>query len=216
MVEAKQRGDAEIDKLFKTDEQHDAFFIESESRNLAATQKILAAAPYKLDVSINTISRWLRKVRTEKADDKFRELLVEIKDDATKAGQLAREVGDAHQLAEANVTMLSQALFRARRSDDPKALRSSAVLLSMVMEAVAKQNASRASVISAETSRDRFQFDAAKAALAAAADLQDIQKSKGSEKEKVDRAINRLFGTKPQNLRSSAKSADKKVFESAA
>ena len=38
----KQRGDAEIDQLFKNDEQRDEFYAASEKRRLAVTQTELA------------------------------------------------------------------------------------------------------------------------------------------------------------------------------
>ena len=198
IVDSKTRGDAEIDKIFKSEKDRDVFFVASEKRNLYETQTILKRE-HQLDLSLNTISRWLGKERKSRADDAFFKLIGEIKDDAERADTFAKEIGDAQKLTTANVTMLSQALFRARRTNDPKAMRSSAILLSMLIEAVAKQNASKASVISAETSRDRFQFDAAKKALEHASELQDIQKSSGSEREKVERAVDRLFGKRPSD-----------------
>jgi hypothetical protein len=76
-------------------------------------------------------------------------------------------------------------------------MKSAALNLSMVIEAMAKDRKSKADVLSAETGRDKFQFDAAKAALAAAAELKEINESAGSEREKVERAIARLFGQRP-------------------
>lgn len=194
-----EKTKAVIERHLKTEERREAFFQFVETHNLVEAQEELRGA-YKMAVapSINTISRWAEKRRRANDDLKFIQLIGEIKDDADRAQTFAKEIGDAQKLTEANVTMLSQALFRASRTKEPKAMKSSATLLSMLLEAVAKQNASRASVISAETARSRFQFDAAKAALAAAGDLQQIQKSKGSEREKVERAVTRLFGAKPK------------------
>jgi hypothetical protein len=198
MREAKQRGDAEIDKIFKSDKARDDFFFASESRNLYETAAVLKRE-HKLEVSINTISRWLAKIRTQKADARFYQLISEIRDDRERAEQLGKEIGNAQKLSAANIMIIQQMLFRARQTGNPKQMMAAAQMLSMVLTAVAKEKASEASVISAETQRSRFQFDAAKAALAAAGQLQEISKSKGSEKEKVDRAIVAVFGTKPKN-----------------
>jgi hypothetical protein len=195
--ESKQRGDAEIDKIFKSDKDRDEFFIASEGRNLWETQKVLER-DFKCNLSLNTISRWLHKVRTERADQQFYLLIGEIKDDAARAETLAKEIGTERNLTSANVTMIEQMLFRARRSGDGKQMMAAAKMLSLVIGAVSDEKAASARVITAETQRERFHFDAAKVALAAASDLQQIQQSKGSEREKIEKAVERLFGKKPK------------------
>lgn len=195
---SKTRGDAVLDTQLEDKEQEE-FFLFAENTTLVNAKQHLKAE-YKIDVSINTIGRWLEKVRKGKADNAFYRLIGEIKDDSNRAETFAKEIGSKQKLVDATVVMLAQMLFRARRSNDPAAMKQSAQLLSTIIGAVSSEKAATASVISAETQRSRFQFDAAKAALANAAELQTIQKSKGSEREKVERAVTTLFGKKPEKV----------------
>jgi|GEM_PF-3845537 len=192
MTNRKIRDDARIDKL--APDQQTIVFEQCEKMKLADGVRWLKAE-FDITLSINRLGKWLEKIRNE---HKFSDLLAEIRADADRSEQVADALGDVGQLNESNIKMLSQALFAAQRTGNTKAVKNAVFGLSMIVEALAKDRSATASVITAETSRNRFQFDAAKAALAAAGDLQQIQKSSGSEREKVDRAIDRLFGTKPK------------------
>jgi hypothetical protein len=151
-----------------------------------------------INISSSAICQWAGKRRRAKADADFARLLAEIKADKQQALDLGKEAGEAHQLNDANVLMFSQALFEAKRSNDPRAMKQAADLFSTVLEAVAKTRSADARMISAENSRNKFQFDAAKQALLHAAELQKIRRSnKGSEREKIDRAVVTLFGERP-------------------
>lgn len=188
----KTRDDSLLGKLDPA--QQDLVFAQCEKMKLEDGVRWLKAE-FDLALNESTLSRWLTKIRNDQA---FSDLLGEIRADAARADLVAESLGDVGRMNESNIKMLSQALFAAQRTGDTKAVSRAVIGLSMIVEALAKDKSSTASVISAETSRSRFQFDAAKAALAAAADLQEIQRSTGSEREKVDRAIARLFGAKPQ------------------
>ena len=199
MAEQKQRGDSEIDKLFVGDDAaRDDFYHASEGRNLAETQKILRDQ-YQLDVALTTIGRWLTKIRRLKYDEKFFNVITELREDSERAQQIAKEVGDAKELTGASITMLAKALFSARLKGDEAGMKLAAKLLSTVLGAAAADKSATASVISAETQKMRFQFDAAKKAMQYSGELQEISKSSGSEQEKVERAVARLFGPKPKS-----------------
>ena len=186
---------SEIDKRL-SEEQREAFFALVESSTLKEGADWLEHR-YELKLSPTAVGKWAEKQRRKADDFRFRQLLGDLRHDTQQASVIAAQVGNAAQLNEANVVMLSQALFSARRTGDPGELKAAAKLFSMVLEANAKSKAAEASVIAAETSRDKFQYDAAKAALAKAAELKGINDSVGSEREKVLRAIETVFGRRP-------------------
>jgi len=155
---------------------------------------------FDVEISGARLGKWLEKRRI---DNEFAELMASIRADSDRAQLLASEIGDAAEIGEANIAMLGQALFETLRSKDKEKIKlrgKAAMHLAMVLEAFAKDRKSKADVLNAELGREKFQFDAAKAALAASADLQEINRSKGSEREKVERAITRLFGERPKNI----------------
>jgi len=188
----KTRSDSKLDQLAPNEQE--SVFTECEKKKLADGVRWLKDE-FDIEISANRLSKWLEKRRN---DNTFSELLAEIRADADRSDQVAEALGDVGKLNESNIKMLSQALFSAQRTGNTKAVKNAVFGLSMIVEALAKERASTASVITAETSRNRFQFDAAKLALKHAAELQDIQKSSGSEREKVERAVETLFGKKPK------------------
>lgn len=190
----KTRADSVLDDL--SPEQREAVFAYCERVSL---EKGIAwlKAEFDIEVSDSTLSKWLGKVRHEK---KFATRLDQIAVANQRAGVVATTIGDALQLSQANILMLNQALMDAQIAGDDKAVKKAILPLVMLIEAVAKNKKADADVQDAETARSKFQFDAAKAALAAAADLQEISRSKGSEREKVERAVKRLFGEKPAHV----------------
>ncbi len=198
MASRKTNANSKLDAL--SPEQQEMVFAQcNSSMSLEAGSKWIAAE-FGVEISAARLGKWLEKQRI---DADFAELMSAIRADADRAQLLSREIGDASGMDEALIAMLGQGLFETLRSKDKDKIKlrgKAAATLSMVVEAFAKDRKSRADVVSAETQRDRFQFDAAKAALGAAADLQEISRSKGSEREKVERAITRLFGAKPENI----------------
>ena len=197
MSKRKTRSDSRIDAL--EPEQQDAVFAQCNRAGvtLEAGAKWLRDE-FDLKISPQRLGKWLEKMRI---DQDFRDVLSDVRADRDRATLLSRELGDAAELAEANVAMLGQALFETLRNKNMAGLRGKAAMaLSMVVEAFAKDRKSKADVMTANTAREKFQFDAAKAALSAASELQEINRSKGSEREKVERAITRLFGQKPASI----------------
>lgn len=204
--ERKTRGDSVIDTALSGAEQ-EAFFAYLEGTAEAGTHTLAEGQAWLLDrkqieLSRQAISTWAAARRKEAADLKFRALLADIGEDARRAQEFGETVG-ALQIAgitQSNVAMLSQALFRAQRDRDVTSIEFFTNLLATLLSSVAKQQAGVASVISAETARDRFQFDAARRALEHAADLQQINEDAGHQRDKIERAIVRLFGQRAGNL----------------
>ena len=172
-----------------------AFFEYVESHTLAEAQKWLHDDKL-IELSQQAISAWAARKRKEAGELKFRQLLTEIKEDALRAEEFGQQIGTLQiaGITQANVAMLSQALFRAQRTKDRAAVKFFTNMMFLLLQAVSKQQSAAASVISAETARDRFQFDAAKRALQQAALLQRINEDGGHERDKVERAIETLFG----------------------
>lgn len=193
--ERKVRGDSVLDTQI-TPAQRDEVFAYIEGHTLDEAQAFIAST-FQLDLSTTAIGRWAEKRRRAGADFKFRRLLADIKADQEQAIELGSAVGVAAELNDANVVMLSQALFEAKRTGNPAAVKAAAKLFSMVLESVAKSKTAAANLIAAETGRDKFQWDAAKAALGSAAELQRINEGSGDEDAKVELAIVSLFGTRP-------------------
>ena len=191
--EPKSRS--EIDKHL-SEEERDGLFALVESTTLKEGAAWLRTR-YDIDLSPTALGKWAEKRRRKSKDVAFQELLAGLRYDNEQASAVAAEIGSAAQLNDANVMLLGQALFSARRTGDPAEIKNAAKLFAMVLEANAKAKTAEASVIVAETGRNRFQFDAAKAALAHAEELQRINTSKGSEREKIERAILAVFGRHP-------------------
>jgi hypothetical protein len=190
--ERKTRSDAVLNRL--TEEQRDRVFTQCEPMALEGAVRWLKAEFY-VTISPGRLSKWLAQERTER---NFMARMEAMRESSRRAGYVAQQVGDAQEMTESNIALLSQALFDAQCSGDRKEMKAAAFNLSMVIEAMAKDRKSKADALSAETGRDKFQFDAAKSALKHAAELQTINQSAGSEREKVDRAVERLFGRRPE------------------
>lgn len=147
----------------------------------------------KHDIPINyrVLGRWITRRRREKANLTFDRLLQTLKADKEQAAALRGEALSIHDLNHANVLLLSQALFEARRNGDTPSMMTAARMLGTVMGAM---NGARR----AETGRRKVDFDAAAAALKHAAALQKLNRNKNlPQREKIARAVLRLFGPRP-------------------
>jgi hypothetical protein len=89
--------------------------------------------------------------------------------------------------------MLNQAAFEAVLSKDPEAIKTLVELTLKVSKAGMEEKALQLQI-------DRFQFDAAKAAMKHAAELKSIAGDKGmSNDAKIDAVRRRLFGSIPED-----------------
>jgi hypothetical protein len=191
---------AKMDAL--PDGMREAVFAFCEKNTLAQAVKWIGAE-FDIQISDTRLSTWLGKLRNEKADAEFRAYLAELSRDSAQAGEIAATAGRAAALNAANVALLSQGLYTALRANkDHKQQMIAAEMLSGLLTSVAKSDQARAQIISAETGRDKFQFDAAKLALQHLEALRAIQQSNATDREKIDLAVTRLFGTAPQEVAS--------------
>lgn len=174
-------------------------FLFVEGGTLAKAQAWLRDE-WELDLSASTISRWATKYRTDKASAEFQLRLIELTAARNSAVEMKRQLGDLGVINEANLGLLSQAFLNAQISGDTKTIKALGFLFTATMDSVSKLRRADAAVADSITSQQKFQFDAAKIALKHAAKLQEINKSTATEKEKVERAVIHMFGTKPEGL----------------
>lgn len=205
---------AELDQFFIEHPGLEAEFVTFvESHTLAAAQEFLATdGRYNLALSTQTISVWATKKRKEAAEIKFRSWLAELGENAQRARDITgallaessgRSDGAApaeEKLAEANVAILNAALLQALQTGAVPDIKLYAKLSAQIGETRAKQRAASAAMLNAETQSKRFYFDAAKLALEHAAELHEINLSAGSQRDKIERAVARLFGARPNDL----------------
>jgi uncharacterized protein YjiS (DUF1127 family) len=154
---------------------------------------------YRIKLSGKSISDWIKRRERRDCDTKFDHLLNDIRKDGKQAKELAREVGKMHSLTAQTVTSLSQSLFELSRGgivEEPKVV---VEIISKLLAATARSRSADAAMMNAETNRDKMQFDAAAHALANAAKLQTIVKSRADERTKVNRAAEILFGRRPES-----------------
>lgn len=197
----KIRNDSRLDAL--SAEAQEAVFAFCEKSNLDKGVDWLRAE-FDIEISKTRLGVWLEKQR---ADHDFAEMLGSLRAESGRAEIVARTVGDAQQMTESNVALLSRALFEAQRLGKPEAIKRAVFGLSMVIEAMAKDRKSKADVMTANTQREKFEFDAAKLALKHAAALQKINEGSGDERAKVAQAMLKLFGPAPQAQQSQKKEA---------
>lgn len=151
-----------------------------------------------VEITHGCIWQWISRHRREKAGRTFDRLLETLKADKEQAAALRGEALTIRDLNQANILLLSQALFEARRNDDTPSMMTAARMLGTVMGAVNGAKRADISAFAAETGRRKVDFDAAAAALQHAGELQKLHRDKSlPHREKVARAVLRLFGPRP-------------------
>jgi ribosomal protein L23 len=162
-------------------------------------ERILTKWDIKLGKS--ALGEWLAKQRDAKEFDAW---LDKVGNASGQADAIVEAAGKSGQLTEAAITGLGTALNLALVSGNPLITESAAKSFSALLTAHASNKKADAAIDMAQTAREKFQFDAAKAALAHAEELQEINRDETDDKTKVARAIKRLFGEKPKNVRTAA------------
>lgn len=196
----KPRADAKIDGLGLTEEQRDMVYGHCERVRLADGVKWLKAE-FDLEISEERLSKWLERERHERA---FQKRLSAVCDASRRAQIIGSQVGSALQMSEAATAAFAAALLDAQIAEDAKGMKAAAVPLAMLLEAVAKSKKADADVSQTELAWKKFRYDAAEAALACVAELQEINRSPIADEEKRERAVKRLFGEKPSHVKTAA------------
>lgn len=151
-----------------------------------------------ITIGKSAVAEWLAKQRDEAEFDAF---LSKVSESAIRADTIAEAAGKSGQLTEAAISGLGTALQLALIGGKAEVAENAAKAFSALLTAHASNKKADAAIEMAATAREKFQFDAAKAALAHAEELQEINRDATDDKTKVERAIKRLFGEKPKNVR---------------
>jgi hypothetical protein len=156
---------------------------------------------WSISIGKSALGEWLTKQREQRDFDVW---LDKVGAASVQADIIATTAGKSGQLTEAAITGLGTALNLALVSGNPLITESAAKSFAALLTAHASNKKADAAIELAATAREKWQFDAAKAALDHAAELQEINRDEADDKTKVARAIKRLFGEKPKNVRTAA------------
>jgi hypothetical protein len=154
---------------------------------------------YSVEIKKSALSDWLRKRRIEHSQsarfDKIRE-------DKACATMMGKVFGTALELASGNVKMIQQAIFEElQKPIGERAEKRLGLYMDLAIKARAQEIKQQALALD----KDRFQFNAARSALKAAAQLQQINQTGGDERSKIEQASLLLFGEDPEGFESAAR-----------
>lgn len=187
----KTRSDSKLHRL--TPEQKDAAFAHCEAVKLEEGVQWLKAE-MGIQISVKNLCVWLQRQRLQRS---MAGPLKRIADDRDRATLVGDVVGMATEITEANIALISQAVFEEFREPaekrDEKRL---AKYMTLALKAREQGLKSRA----IDLAFNRFHFDAARRARECVAELQEINKGDGDEREKIERAMKLLFGERPEGI----------------
>ncbi len=135
-----------------TAEQASAVFDFGEAHTLEVTCKHLADE-YDVDISKDGLSRWLNH---ERAERNFAQQLDRITMADERAGSIAKRVGKATALTEANIALLSTALLNASLAEDVAGVDAASKALSLVVGAATSQQKVTIAADAVALNRDKF------------------------------------------------------------
>ncbi len=198
----KRKTKATLD-LRLTDSQREEFYGYCETHTLEEAEAHLLKK-HRFRLSSKGISKWLEKRRARDEDRQFLATLSCMSTSRKRSEALVNAIGKngVSDINQSNLLLIGKVvhdvLLDALLKKDTK--RAAAVLYwAEAVKALAADKRADAQKQDSETSRDRFQFDAAAAALKYQAELARINRGKGSEREKVEKAVVLLFGKRPEN-----------------
>jgi hypothetical protein len=148
-------------------------------------------------LSAVSVAKWAGKMRKKMQEALVVERLLKLQDANELADRLAADVGKIAKLNDANVMLLSQALLDAQLVGDKTAMKALTAQFMLVLGTVNQAREVDVKKTAADTLKAKFYFDAAKQALKHAAALKAINESEGTDREKIDRAVEKLFGKRP-------------------
>lgn len=199
----KRKTKATLD-LRLTDRQRAEFFEYAEAHTLEESEAHLRRK-YRVRISSKGISKWLEKRRSEDEDRKWFSTLSCISTSQKRSEELIGAMGSngVGEINQANVLLIGKVvhdiLLDALIKKDTK--RAAMVLYwAEAVKAFAADKRADAQKQDSQTSRDKFEFDAAATARKFANELLKINRSKCSEREKTEQAVVLMFGKRPENL----------------
>lgn len=192
----KRKTKATLD-LRLTERQQAEFFEWAEKHTLEEAVPHLLRK-YKVRLSDKGISKWLERRRATDDDRKWMVTLSGIATSSRRGDEVIQALGEisAGRINVANLAIIGKMTQDALLSKHPLAFKL-AIVWAEAVKALAADKRADAQKQDSDTSRDKFQFDAGKSALKYQKELGEINRSKCSEREKVERAVVLLFGRKP-------------------
>lgn len=195
----KTRPDSTLDKRLGP-RQRDEFYAWAEKHSLEEAEEYLRKK-YRVRLSSKSISIWLSKRRADEESVQFRAALARLNSGTRHAEEVMDALGaiGLGNINTSTVAMVGKEAFDAVVSKDPKRM-AMVVTWAEALKALAAMTRADAQKQDSETSRDKFEFDAATAARKYANELLKINRSKCSEREKTEQAVVLMFGKRPENL----------------
>ena len=148
-----------------------------------------------VSASMGGLSTFLAQLRDTRLQDK---LLAQIASGARQCRDVEKEFGE-HPAPALETLIKLQRVILLNLSTQANANPAMLDLIGNSFKAVLTAEKLKLQRDSLTLDRDKFQFDAAKAALAAVAEIKNISASKLSDTEKIDAARQALFGDLPQD-----------------
>jgi hypothetical protein len=152
----KKRADAVLDdETLMTAEERTKFFAfaEQPQNSLEMSREYLSSA-HGIDLSINTISRWLAKKRSELHDAAFRAHLVELTVATASATKFEQTLIDSGMIDTANIAILRKLYHSALILKDEKSIEFFADKYTQALNALSTKQRADAALMSAETARE--------------------------------------------------------------
>lgn len=156
----KQRADAVLDDpTLMTAAEREKFiaFAEQPNKTLSEAQEYLSGA-HGIEISINTISRWLAKKRSEQQDAAFRAHLVELTVATASAEKFGKTLADSGMIDTANIALLRKLYHTALILKDEKSIEFFADKYTQALNALSTKQRADAAVMSAETAREALKL----------------------------------------------------------
>jgi hypothetical protein len=156
----KQRADAILeDPTLMTAEERDKFvaFAELPSSSLEMAKEYLSGA-HGIDLSIQTIGRWLAKKRAEKQDAAFRAHIVELTVATASAEKFEKTLADSGMIDSANIAMLRKLYHTALILKDSESIAFFSDKYTTALNALSTKQRADAALMSAETAREALKL----------------------------------------------------------
>lgn len=136
-----------------------------------------------IQLSRASISRWASRRRRARSQTTYAQL------------KTAPAGADLASVVDANALLLNQMILAAGRNEDPYTMMHASKVFANLLGTVARTRRADTSRLAAETTRRKFEYNAALAALEHAEELHKISSENQEDKElRVAKAIYRMFG----------------------
>ena len=179
-------------------DQHAATLAEMELAKKTLAEMVAWLKEEGITCSLSTLSRFLESQRSRRLQSS---LLAQIASGAQQCKEVEKEFGKNPAPELETLIKLHRVLIlnlTTQGNADPELLKLADQLTRTALEFVSGRTKAAFKERELTLAEDKFQFDAAKLALKAVAELKTISTSKLSDVEKIDAARRALFGELPE------------------